>query len=41
MERGWFRYYYFGLVLQHVGQSLLLASAIRWTFYKEWYWVQR
>lgn len=40
MKNGWFRYHYTGLILQHLGQSAFLATAITWTFYRQWYWVQ-
>lgn len=37
---GWIRYHYTGLVLQHVAQTLYLGIAVRWTFHREWPWVQ-
>ncbi|GAA6015089.1 hypothetical protein JCM11491_001656 [Sporobolomyces phaffii] len=37
---GWVRYYGFGLILQHVGQAAFLAIAVRWTFHRQWPWVQ-
>ncbi|GAA5878509.1 hypothetical protein JCM16303_002104 [Sporobolomyces ruberrimus] len=37
---GWLRYYGAGLVLQHIGQAGFLAVAVRWTFHRQWPWVQ-
>jgi len=34
------RYYYTGLILQHVAQTLYLGIAVRWTFHRHWPWVQ-
>lgn len=31
---GWFRYYYFGMVLQHSLQALFLGMNIYWTFFR-------
>ncbi|OJT14479.1 hypothetical protein TRAPUB_8979 [Trametes pubescens] len=40
MSKGWIRYYYFGVVLQHLWQAAVLGMAITWTFHREWPWVQ-
>ncbi|GAA5899424.1 hypothetical protein JCM6882_009113 [Rhodosporidiobolus microsporus] len=37
---GWIRYYWTGLILQHIGQTAFLAIAVRWTFHRQWPWVQ-
>ncbi|GAA6027218.1 hypothetical protein JCM8097_002495 [Rhodosporidiobolus ruineniae] len=37
---GWIRYWGAGLILQHVGQTLFLGIAVRWTFHRNWPWVQ-
>ncbi|GAA5833305.1 hypothetical protein JCM5353_008529 [Sporobolomyces roseus] len=37
---GWVRYYGAGLILQHLGQAAFLAIAVRWTFHRQWPWVQ-
>ncbi|GAA5943472.1 uncharacterized protein JCM15063_006483 [Sporobolomyces koalae] len=37
---GWIRYHGAGLVLQHIGQAAFLAVAVRWTFHRQWPWVQ-
>ncbi|GAA5907627.1 uncharacterized protein JCM6883_001838 [Sporobolomyces salmoneus] len=37
---GWIRYYGAGLILQHIGQAGFLAVAVRWTFHRQWPWVQ-
>lgn len=40
IQKGWIRYHYTGLVIQHVFQCIFLFTAIRWTFHRQWYWVQ-
>ncbi|KAL0576265.1 Sterol O-acyltransferase 2 (Sterol-ester synthase 2) [Marasmius crinis-equi] len=40
ISKGWIQYYYTGLILQHVFQTILLFSAISWTFNRQWPWVQ-
>ncbi|OJT11939.1 Sterol O-acyltransferase 2 [Trametes pubescens] len=40
MSKGWIRYYYFGIVLQHLWQAAVLGMAITWTFNRQWPWVQ-
>ncbi|GJN89318.1 hypothetical protein Rhopal_002298-T1 [Rhodotorula paludigena] len=37
---GWIRYYWAGLVIQHIAQTLFLAITVRWTFHRSWPWVQ-
>lgn len=32
MSRGWIKYYWTGLVLQHLLQTTILFTAIKWTF---------
>ncbi|GAA5861742.1 hypothetical protein JCM3774_002691 [Rhodotorula dairenensis] len=40
IARGWVRYYWTGLIVQHMAQTAYLFIAIRWTFHREWPWVQ-
>ncbi|TKA51699.1 hypothetical protein B0A53_05404 [Rhodotorula sp. CCFEE 5036] len=40
IARGWVRYYWTGLIFQHIAQTAYLFIAIRWTFHREWPWVQ-
>ena len=40
VQLGWIRYHYTGVVIQHLAQTAFLALAIRWTFHREWPWVQ-
>ncbi|KAM0747273.1 hypothetical protein T439DRAFT_317962 [Meredithblackwellia eburnea MCA 4105] len=40
LNRGWIRYWWFGAFIQHVLQTLFLGVAVRWTFHREWPWVQ-
>ncbi|PFH51803.1 hypothetical protein AMATHDRAFT_74686 [Amanita thiersii Skay4041] len=39
-KRGWIRYYWTGLVIQHIYQTLVLFCAVKWTFNRQWPWVQ-
>ena len=32
VQKGWIRYYWTGVVLQHIWQATLLAIAVTWTF---------
>jgi sterol O-acyltransferase len=32
LSKGWFKYYWTGLVIQHLFQTFMLASAVTWTF---------
>ena len=38
--KGWIRYYWVGVIMQHVWQTTLLFTAIQWTFNRGWPWVQ-
>ncbi|GLB41942.1 putative sterol O-acyltransferase [Lyophyllum shimeji] len=40
MKKRWIRYYWTGMIIQHVLQSSILAGAITWTFNRKWPWVQ-
>ncbi|KAF8659903.1 hypothetical protein AX16_001787 [Volvariella volvacea WC 439] len=40
ISKGWIRYYWFGLALQHTLQTLVLFVAVTWTFNRKWPWVQ-
>ncbi|KAF9454320.1 MBOAT-domain-containing protein [Macrolepiota fuliginosa MF-IS2] len=40
INKGWIRYYWTGLVLQHLLQTMILFTAITWTFNRKWPWVQ-
>lgn len=40
MANGCFNYHWFGVVIQHAWQTLILFVAIRWTFNQQWPWVQ-
>ncbi|KAJ7255525.1 MBOAT, membrane-bound O-acyltransferase family-domain-containing protein [Mycena haematopus] len=40
ISRGWIKYYWTGLILQHTLQTLALFTAISWTFNRQWPWVQ-
>ncbi|KAK7687832.1 hypothetical protein QCA50_009051 [Cerrena zonata] len=40
VQKGWIRYYWYGVVLQHLWQATLLAIAVTWTFNRQWPWVQ-
>ncbi|TFK63001.1 MBOAT-domain-containing protein [Pluteus cervinus] len=40
ISRGWIRYYWTGVILQHTLQTLLLFIAVAWTFNRKWPWVQ-
>ncbi|KAJ7696587.1 MBOAT, membrane-bound O-acyltransferase family-domain-containing protein [Mycena rosella] len=40
VSKGWIRYYWTGVILQHTLQTLALVSAISWTFNRQWPWVQ-
>ncbi|KAG9100905.1 hypothetical protein FRC06_003551 [Ceratobasidium sp. 370] len=40
VQRGYIRYYYTGQILLHLYQTATLGLAIRWTFNREWPWVQ-
>ncbi|KAH9840045.1 MBOAT-domain-containing protein [Rhodofomes roseus] len=38
--KGWIRYYWVGVVIQHLWQTSVLFLAIQWTFNRGWPWVQ-
>ncbi|KAN0121276.1 MBOAT domain containing protein [Russula decolorans] len=40
VSRGWIKYYSTGVILQHLLQASILFSAIKWTFNRQWPWVQ-
>ncbi|KAJ3491381.1 hypothetical protein NLI96_g769 [Meripilus lineatus] len=40
IKKGYIRYNWFGLVLQHVWQMTVLFVAIKWAFNRHWPWVQ-
>ncbi|CDR46911.1 hypothetical protein NBRC10512_003697 [Rhodotorula toruloides] len=40
LVHGWIRYHGAGVIIQHICQTLYLAIAIRWTFHRNWPWVQ-
>ncbi|KAG9084492.1 hypothetical protein FRC07_013624, partial [Ceratobasidium sp. 392] len=40
MQKGYIHYYYTGQILLHLYQIAMLGLAIRWTFNREWPWVQ-
>jgi sterol O-acyltransferase len=40
LNRGWLRYWGAGAIIQHTLQTLYLALAVRWTFHRDWPWVQ-
>ncbi|CCM02576.1 uncharacterized protein FIBRA_04679 [Fibroporia radiculosa] len=37
---GWFKYYWTGVAIQHLWQTMVLFVAIKWTFNRHWPWVQ-
>ncbi|KAI9451689.1 MBOAT, membrane-bound O-acyltransferase family-domain-containing protein [Lactarius psammicola] len=40
VSKGWIKYYWTGVVLQHALQTFILFAAIKWTFNRQWPWVQ-
>ncbi|KAG8721403.1 hypothetical protein FRC08_013357 [Ceratobasidium sp. 394] len=40
VQKGYIQYYYTGQILLHLYQTITLGLAIRWTFDREWPWVQ-
>ncbi|KAI0075307.1 MBOAT-domain-containing protein [Panus rudis PR-1116 ss-1] len=40
IQKGWIRYYWVGVILQHLWQTTVLAAAVTWTFNRHWPWVQ-
>ncbi|KIK61813.1 hypothetical protein GYMLUDRAFT_42858 [Collybiopsis luxurians FD-317 M1] len=40
VEKGWIRYYWLGVIIQHLLQTAVLVLGVGWTFKREWPWVQ-
>ncbi|KAG6831097.1 hypothetical protein H0H92_012774 [Tricholoma furcatifolium] len=40
LKKRWIKYYWFGMVIQHIFQTSVLCAAITWTFNRKWPWVQ-
>ncbi|KZS94411.1 MBOAT-domain-containing protein [Sistotremastrum niveocremeum HHB9708] len=40
LQKRWISYYGAGLAIQHTFQALVLATAVTWTFHRQWPWVQ-
>jgi sterol O-acyltransferase len=40
LKNGTYRYYWTGVVIQHVWQTMFLGMAVWWGWYRQWYWVQ-
>ncbi|KAG9313059.1 MBOAT, membrane-bound O-acyltransferase family-domain-containing protein [Chiua virens] len=40
INRGWIKYYWIGVVIQHGFQTFVLAAVITWTYHRQWPWVQ-
>ncbi|KAG6865160.1 hypothetical protein C0991_004770 [Blastosporella zonata] len=40
LKKRWIRYYWTGMVIQHLFQTSILCAAITWTFDRKWPWVQ-
>ncbi|TCD71824.1 hypothetical protein EIP91_003167 [Steccherinum ochraceum] len=40
VSKGYIRYYWIGVAMQHVAQMTLLLGVIKWTFQRNWPWVQ-
>ncbi|TFK48536.1 MBOAT-domain-containing protein [Heliocybe sulcata] len=40
IAKGWINYYWTGLAIQHIWQTFVLAVAVKWTFDRQWPWVQ-
>lgn len=40
VTRGRLRYYWMGVVLQHILQTTVLVAAVVWTYHRQWPWVQ-
>ncbi|THV02464.1 MBOAT-domain-containing protein [Dendrothele bispora CBS 962.96] len=40
IAKGWVRYYWTGVIIQHIIQTVILFTAISWTFNRQWPWVQ-
>ncbi|KAI1793521.1 MBOAT-domain-containing protein [Ganoderma leucocontextum] len=40
ISKGWIKYLWLGLIIQHLWQCAVLAVAVNWTFNRHWPWVQ-
>lgn len=40
LAKGYFNYYWTGVVIQHLFQTTFLGVAIAWGYARDWYWVQ-
>ncbi|KAN0130940.1 MBOAT, membrane-bound O-acyltransferase family domain containing protein [Lactarius tabidus] len=40
VSKGWVKYYWTGVAIQHTLQTVILFAAIKWTFNRQWPWVQ-
>ncbi|KAH7890843.1 MBOAT, membrane-bound O-acyltransferase family-domain-containing protein [Phlebopus sp. FC_14] len=40
VSKGWLRYYWTGLILQHLFQTSVLVIVVVWTYHRQWPWVQ-
>ncbi|KAF8892249.1 MBOAT, membrane-bound O-acyltransferase family-domain-containing protein [Infundibulicybe gibba] len=40
VSKGWIRYYWTGVIIQHLFQTSVLFIAVTWTFNRQWPWVQ-
>ncbi|TFY73506.1 hypothetical protein EWM64_g10506, partial [Hericium alpestre] len=40
ITKGWIKYYWTGVFIQHVFQTLVVCTAVKWTFSRHWPWVQ-
>lgn len=40
LKNGTYRYYWTGVVIQHIWQTMFLGMAVWWGAYRQWYWVQ-
>ncbi|THH32459.1 hypothetical protein EUX98_g1738 [Antrodiella citrinella] len=40
IKNGYIKYYWTGVLIQHVWQTTLLLGVIKWTFQRNWPWVQ-
>ncbi|CDZ96511.1 sterol o-acyltransferase [Phaffia rhodozyma] len=40
MKRGWWKYGWPTIAFQHICQAIYLGITVRWTFHRNWYWVQ-
>lgn len=40
ISKGWIKYYWTGVIIQHLCQTLVLATAVGWAFTRNWPWVQ-